>query len=229
MIIWFRYLLSAIGFLGSFLFIPIFDICAQIPLNKPFKFIKIHYILDIIALAMFLYFFISVWPIFDKYNQFEDSKEFRKEITDLFNDIYLKDTDTFDVILGVGIMCLWLRVVLIFRASEFLGPFIKVIGKMFADIFIFFILYILILVSFASVGTLAFFRTAAYTNLYKSVITLFASSLGGFDYTSINSIFGDIYLSVFLICSLILLLNLLIAILSTTYSYYETRGRGLYL
>ena len=126
-------------------------------------------------------------------------------------------------------MCLWLRVVLIFRASEFLGPFIKVIGKMFADIFIFFILYILILVSFASVGTLAFFRTAAYTNLYKSVITLFASSLGGFDYTSINSTFGDIYLSVFLICSLILLLNLLIAILSTTYSYYETRGRGLYL
>ena len=126
-------------------------------------------------------------------------------------------------------MCLWLRVVLIFRASEFLGPFIKVIGKMFADIIIFFILYILILISFASVGTLAFFRTSAYTNLYESVITLFGSSLGGFDYSAIDSTFGDIYLSVFLIVSLILLLNLLIAILSTTYSYYETRGRGLYL
>ena len=68
LIVWFRYLLSALGFLGSYLFIPIFDICAQIPLNKPFKYIKIHYLLDFIALTMFLYFFISVWPVFDKYN-----------------------------------------------------------------------------------------------------------------------------------------------------------------
>ncbi len=41
--------------------------------------------------------------------------------------------------------------------------------------------------------------------------------------------FGKIYLVVFLIVSLIMLFNLLIAILSATYSYYETKGRGLYL
>ena len=126
-------------------------------------------------------------------------------------------------------MAMWLRVVFIFRASEFIGPFIKVIGKMTTDILIFFVLYIVIIISFASVGNLAFGEFSQYSNLFQACITLFGSSLGGFDFTIIDTVVGKIYLALFLILSLIMLLNLLIAILSTTYSYYESRGRGLYL
>ncbi len=143
--------------------------------------------------------------------------------------VYLSHTDTFDIMLGVGIMSMWLRVVLIFRASQFLGPFIKVIGKMVSDIVIWFILYLVILISFASVGNLAFSDHTEYSDLYEALITLFGSSLGGFDFSAVNTLIGRVFLAVFLIVSLILLLNLLIAILSSTYSYYESRGRGLYL
>ena len=126
-------------------------------------------------------------------------------------------------------MAMWLRVVFIFRASAFIGPFIKVIGKMTTDIAIFFVLYIVIIISFASVGNLAFGDKSNYKDLFEACITLFGSSLGGFDFTVLDTIVGRIYLALFLVLSLIMLLNLLIAILSTTYSYYESRGRGLYL
>ncbi len=74
--------------------------------------------------------------------------------------MYIANQDEFDVTLGIGIMAMWLRVVMIFRASEFLGPFIKVIGKMTKDILIFFVLYLVIIIAFASVGNLAFSDTS---------------------------------------------------------------------
>lgn len=93
----------------------------------------------------------------------------------------------------------------------------------------FFLLYLIILISFASVGNLAFFYSDSYGNLFDAIITLFSSSIGGFNFKILNSLFGKLFLCVFLIISLIMLLNLLIAILSATYSYYETKARGLYL
>ena len=93
----------------------------------------------------------------------------------------------------------------------------------------FFLLYLIVLISFASVGNLAFFYSSSYSNLFDAIITLFSSSIGGFNFTLLNSLFGKIFLALFLIISLIMLLNLLIAILSATYSYYETKARGLYL
>ena len=66
----------------------------------------------------------------------------------------------------------------------------KVIGKMVKDILIFFVLYLVIIVSFASVGNLAFGDVSQYSNLTDAVVTLFGSSLGGFDFTIVNSVFG---------------------------------------
>ena len=126
-------------------------------------------------------------------------------------------------------MSMWLRVLLIFRGSEFLGPFLKVIQKMAKNMATFFLLYLIVLISFASVGNLAFFYSNNYANLQDAIITLFGSSIGGFDFKILNSLFGKIFLALFLVISLIMLLNLLIAILSATYSYYETKARGLYL
>ena len=126
-------------------------------------------------------------------------------------------------------MSMWLRVLLIFRGSEFLGPFLKVIQKLVKNMATFFLLYMIILISFASVGNLAFFYSDNYANLFEAFITLFGSSIGSFDFKVLNTLFGKVFLAIFLIISLIMLLNLLIAILSATYSYYETKARGLYL
>ena len=126
-------------------------------------------------------------------------------------------------------MSLWLRVLLIFRGSEFLGPFLKVIQKLAKDIATFFLLYVIVLVSFASVGNLAFFHSDSYSNLFDAFMTLFSASVGGFDFQTIGSIFGKLFLALFLVISLIMLFNLLIAILSSTYASYEKKGRGLYL
>ena len=40
---------------------------------------------------------------------------------------------------------------------------------------------------------------------------------------------GQVYLAIYLILGLVILLNLLIAILSSTYAILESRGVGLYL
>ena len=163
---WFSYLQYAFFCFASFIFLPIYDFCAQYPLKKPFKWNKITYILDIIALSMFSYFFSQVYQLLLKNQEDDGSPEFNQAITELFDKVYIQNISVFDILLGLGIMAMWLRVVFIFRASEFIGPFIKVIGKMTTDIAIFFVLYIVIIISFASVGNLAFGETTEYSDLF---------------------------------------------------------------
>lgn len=147
---------------------------------------------------------------------------------------YREDGQMLDYLYSVGAACLWLRILLLFRLTRFLGPLVKMIQNMMTDIGIFMILFSTQLIIFGSIGTLLFASTDGYSSFYEALLTLFASALGGFDFSALdgsnkNRYIRDAFLVVFLILNLVLMLNLLIAILSSTYAQLEDKKLVLYI
>ena len=92
-------------------------------------------------------------------------------------------------------------------------------------------------IMFALVGNINFlYDIKGYDSFFISCLTVIDDSLGNFDFNIFKSLddsgmefFGKIYLIFIVITFDLLLLNLLLAILSNTYSIFETKSNGLYL
>ena len=96
------------------------------------------------------------------------------------------------------------------------------------------IIYICQLIVFATIGNLLFIDVPEYRDLYIACKTLFDASLSNYEFSTLENcdkgkIVGDIYLITFIILNAILLLNLLIAILSSTYALLERKKLVLYI
>ncbi len=124
----------------------------------------------------------------------------------------------------------WLRLVYLLRLNRILGPLIKIITRMTQDILKFMFLLALIILTFACVGNIEFSVPEFYT-FHQSIITLYSWMLGEFSFDTMQpeGAPGYLYLAFYLMLNLILLLNFVIAILSSTYSRLERHGVGLYL
>ena len=85
--------------------------------------------------------------------------------------------------ISIILICMWLKVFLIFRVTTFLGPLIKMCIAMVSDIFVFLILFALSLLMFACVGIVLFPDVEKFSSLYNSVVYLFQASLGEYDFT----------------------------------------------
>ena len=76
---------------------------------------------------------------------------------------------------------------------------------------------------------------SSFSSFKSSMITLFGSGLGNFDFTIFDSItnfspvVGYIFLAIYLLTSMIMLINFLIAILSNTYGILTLQNNALYL
>ena len=147
---------------------------------------------------------------------------------------YNNDSLLIDFIYWIGAFVLWIRFLYMLRLTKFLGPLIKMISLMIWEIIIFMVLFMIVLVIYSSVGTLLFYSVTEYKDFWTSFITLFSWTLSNFDFTVLSrqakgELIGDIYLLSFLILTSILMLNLLIAILSSVYSNFEDKKLVLYI
>ena len=147
---------------------------------------------------------------------------------------YTNYSEYLDYLYSIASACLWLRIIMLFRLTRFLGPLVKMIENMMSDISIFMILFITQLVVFASIGNLLFSDTDAYSNFYEALKTLFNAAMATFDFTSFDTsskskYIGHAFLVIFVVLNNILLLNLLIAILSSTYAQLEDKKLVLYI
>ena len=128
---------------------------------------------------------------------------------------------------------LWVKVFYAFRLTELLGPLFMVLSRMIADIFLYFVLFTLELFLFALLATLFFRDLPEYDNLSSSIVTLFKAGWGlNFSYgTFANSRFsrfwGDLFLTIYLVLTVLLLANLLAAMLNTAYRAYGGSKKGL--
>lgn len=144
------------------------------------------------------------------------------------------DDDLLTSLYSIGSTLLWFRIIVLFKLTRFLGPLVKMIQNMLYEIGIFMILYITQLLVFATCSTLLFVDVKAHKDLYTSMKTLFSASLGAFSFDNFKNAnrgqtVGDIFLFIFIVVNMILILNLLIAVLSSTYAQLEGKKLVLYI
>ena len=153
-----------------------------------------------------------------------------------YNNIYHREEDEefLSYLYAIAATLLWIRILFLIRFTKLLGPLMKIILSMSWDFFVFILLFVLGLVIFGIVGTLLFGDVSAYNSFYNAVLTLVSSSLGEYDFETLQNsekgrVMGDLYLLFFLITTNILALNLLIAILSNTYQTLSIKTNILFL
>ena len=194
-------------------------------------------IINIIDLGIFAVFLTRIYYEFKYYRSGinmndSDSTNGRLYYDNIFR--YRNDRNMLGYLYSVGSACLWFRILLLFKLTRFLGPLVKMIQNMMTDIAIFMVLFGIQLIIFASIGTLLFPSISSYGSLYESIKTVYSAALGNFDFTTLSSndksqYLGDAYLAIIMIINNILLLNLLVAILSSTYALLDDKKMVLYI
>ncbi|CDW83264.1 transient receptor potential cation subfamily member 4 [Stylonychia lemnae] len=139
----------------------------------------------------------------------------------------------FDILLAFHTGFLWLKVLLLLKLTRSFGPMLKIIEHMVHDFLYFCIIWGINLAFFAFLGMLLFTEIHLFKSIDETLIMLVQSSLGQWDLSiydnlSLGAIYGKIYHLIFLIVNLVMLLNLMIAILSTTFSNLHSLQLALY-
>jgi len=127
---------------------------------------------------------------------------------------------------SVLVTCIWVRLMSVLITSKRFGPLLRMIYLMSLEVVNFFLIYICLGLCSAAVFTAMFNKTNAnMIDFSTSLRTLFAASLANFDLEGFtdNIALGGILLSIYLLISYVMLLNLLIALLSNIYSDLKDR------
>ena len=146
----------------------------------------------------------------------------------------MDDTFHFDYLLAAMTAILWVRCILLLRLTEAFGPTVVMIGKMVLIILRFLVIYLLELLTYASVATLTLSESQNFRDLFESMRQYLMASLGNFDIFQYDNLEGwkryyGIGLHVMVLFSnMILLINLLIAIMSDEYASLSNVRTGLY-
>ena len=112
---------------------------------------------------------------------------------------------------------------------------VKILASMLVNVAVFMLLFAALFLIFNAIGQIVFQELNAFSSPLQTAITLFSACLGNFDYTIFDKItvvspyIGYIFMTIFLIFTMIMLLNFLIAILSNVYANLNDVQIGLYL
>ena len=91
-----------------------------------------------------------------------------------------------DALWVICIVIMWIRVFYFLRYNEFMGKFIGIVERLFGEVVLFFVFYIIELIFFALIANL-FFRTLPdYNTAFQAFKTLFYASLGNFSFDEIQ-------------------------------------------
>ncbi|KAL4429104.1 hypothetical protein ABPG74_015132 [Tetrahymena malaccensis] len=121
-------------------------------------------------------------------------------------------------VLTLILVCLFGKVIQFLSRNEKLGILIKIINLTCRQVFSVLFIFSLDILAFASLlYLLSSYRLSIYDSFPNSIRTLIATTLGTFDYNNM-SLSESIIQTVFLFTSNVIMINLLIAILTTTYS-----------
>ena len=136
----------------------------------------------------------------------------------------LDDTFHLDYLMAALTAVFWIRCILLLRLSETFGPNIVMIGAMLKIMAVFFVIFVLGLITFSSIASLTLSESANFVNLEDAFRIYLMASLGNFDIMQYDNLEGwkryyGILLHVCVLFSfLILMINLLIAIMSDEYA-----------
>jgi len=197
--------------------------------SNPYNFL---FLMNLISTIMWL-----VWVIlyYTKYaTDFGDTREEAKAALLIQR---MKDDENWNykVSIALPVAIQFARLVYALQVNRTFGPMVKIISTMTIDVIIFLVLFAALFFIFVGSGQILFAELDEFKDLQEAMKTLFASSIGEFDYAIYDNLsdvdprVGYIFITVFIIIASIMLLNFLIAILSTTYSALNEVKNGLYM
>ena len=129
------------------------------------------------------------------------------------------------------------------RINETFGPLLKIMIIMMSDLTTFLVFWFIVLISMTAFAFVIFHQITNFQeNFFSILLKLFEWSLGAFDDTIFDENYpnpksninfsehfvGRTFLFIVLLVNLVLILNLLIAILSLTYTVYSDKKKGLF-
>lgn len=129
---------------------------------------------------------------------------------------------------------LWFRVIIMLRLTEQFGPLTTMIANMVVIVLKFLIIYLVGIITFASVATLTLSENPNFIDLFESIRQYLMASLGNFDLFQYDELEGwkryyGIFLHIIvLFYNMLILVNLLIAIMSDEYASLSEVKTGLY-
>ena len=136
----------------------------------------------------------------------------------------------FDYLLAAVAALMWFRLLFMLELNFWIGPLIGIIVSMTFDLFKFILLFGVQLIAFTCVGMLCFTEIPDYHTAHSTVLMLFLSTMGAFDLSKYETYYGDgtnkyyfgiIFHVVFILLNMVIILNVLIAIMATTYGMFE--------
>jgi hypothetical protein len=145
-----------------------------------------------------------------------------------------------------------LKIIMMFQYTTQFGPILKMIITMSKQMAMFTIVWLFIIILFVCVGQLVFYELADFKNLTTSFTYLIQGALGAWDINVFllprkyscedgditncyykprpfyDQYIGLVFMLIYLILNLVIIINLVVAILATTYNEYSEFQRGLY-
>ena len=152
-------------------------------------------------------------------------------ITASYQEKYLNMTE----LSGLYMAIQWCRVIFLFKVNPTLGPMLNILYKMLQAITKFLLIYGMFLLIYVSGGRLFYTNQDGFKTETEAVVTLFSASLGSFSFkmwdenVQLATRYNYLYLLSFLIISNVILLNFIIAILTTIYDEVKQRSKLIYL
>ena len=159
--------------------------------------------------------------------------EYHRFMQRLLNDVNTGEFH-FDWLLAATAFLFWIRLIFMLQLTSVFGPLIRTTMAMMQDLVTFFMLFTLQLIAFSCVGILAFGMLKPYETVWDAFILFFATSMGDFDLGMYDEMgptkkyYGIAFHVIVILCNLLLMLNLVIAIMSDTYSRFAEVQLGLY-
>eukprot|EP00347_Sterkiella_histriomuscorum_P010999 403374131 len=206
-------------------------------LQRKYNFLKANTMIELAfssCAAIWIYQFIATSnEVENKQHDYEN--DFSQQQTFVHNTIsdIQANTFRFDILLAFHTGFIWLKVMLLLKLTRAFGPLLKIIERMIFDFLYFTVIWSVNLVFFTCMGMLLFAELPLFNSIADTLIMLIQSSLGQwdlemYDNLSLGPYIGKAYHLMFLIVNMVLLLNLMIAILSTTFSNLHQLQLALY-
>jgi Polycystin cation channel len=144
------------------------------------------------------------------------------------NDVYISE----NALWVIMIVIMWIRVFYFLRYNEFMGKFIGIVERLFNEVLLFFVFYIVQLIFFSLIANICFRKPTDYNTFPQAFKTLFYASLGDFSFDDISrsekgEYFGITYLIIFLVCNVGIILNIFVAVIAVLYDSYS-QNRNVY-
>ena len=139
---------------------------------------------------------------------------------------------TYDDSIGTPVMYnyyLWLLAARILYQFVYFSTFavlVQIIIKMMLNAVKFLFICLLFIIVFTTLANVSFYDISNYSTFYTSLVSTYSNGLGGFDFSSfdasthISYYSKKVLLAAYLLITVVMLMNFLIAILSETYSTY---------